>query len=80
MSWSILGLVDLYDAIWGGEYQNDLGVAIASLAMMIITSWNFYKPSLGIKASKWQLIHEDNDLAPWGCYYFYDLIGIRWWM
>ena len=30
LSWSILGLVDLYDAIWGGEYQNDLGVAIAS--------------------------------------------------
>ena len=28
--WSILGLVDLYDAIWSGEYQNDLGVAIAS--------------------------------------------------
>ena len=46
--------------------------------MMIITSINFYETSLGIKASKWELIYEDNDLAPEGGYYFYDLIGIKW--
>ena len=48
--------------------------------MMIITSRNFYKTSLEMKASKWQLIYEDNDLAPYGGYYFYKLIGIRWWI
>ena len=30
LTWSILGLVDLYDATWSSEYQNDMGVAIAS--------------------------------------------------